>query len=418
MTSKPFIWRPGSNPPQLQEHSRAKLDVFRSYLRAYIDTLVVNPARDEFKLDLVDGFCGGGTFLDNGGRISGTPLIILEELHAATRRLNLNRAKPLNCDFRSHFVDIRRDHIKLLQESIRNAGFDPKDPNIVTYNGAFEHVADEIIADILRRQPRAGRAIFLLDQTGYSQVDLRLVARIFNRLRRAEVILTFAADALINFLRDSPQLAIAVAPIDLNRQQVRELVALGDENNGRALVQRVLRQNIRATTGATYDTPFFIRPKGSRRALWFLHLSRHPTARDVMIRCHWANSNQFEHYGEGGLNMLGWDALVQGPAFQQPLFNFTELDLRVMRAELLESLPEEIHALAASEPITVDAVRHEIANRTAARYSDLDEMLLELFQGGEIEILNSNGALRSRSLQRVGRTDLLAIPSMRFLPGL
>ena len=79
----------------------------------------------------------------------------------------------------------------------------------------------------------------------------------------------------------------------------------------------MLRDHIRVGTGAAYDTPFFIRPKRSRRALWFVHLSRHPVARDVMVQCHWNNFNTFEHYGSGSLDMMGWDPLSSG---QLPLF--------------------------------------------------------------------------------------------------
>lgn len=391
--------------------------MFRSYIRAYIDKLVINPARDEFKLDLIDGFSGGGSFVEDGDRISGTPLIILEELEAAKSRLNAGRTKPLQCDFQAHFVDVDENHISVLRETITNAGFDLDDPNLHIYHSAFEDIADTIIAKILIRQPRAGRAIFLLDQTGFSQVQLGLVARIFQRLARSEVILTFAADALMNHLNDSPEMATAVAPIEMSREQVRSLVTMSDEYGGRALVQRTIRHHIRASTGATYDTPFFIRPTGSRRALWFLHLSRHPTARDVMIQCHWNHSNQFEHYGHGGLNMLGWDALNSDSAIR-PIFNFTQLDSQAMREQLFEALPAEIHALAASEPITVDAMRHELANLTAAKYSDLDEILVELFRGREIDILNHRGNQRTRLLRRVQPTDLLTIPSMRYLPGL
>ena len=74
-----FKWHPDEPPPLIEEHSKAKLDVLRSYLRAYFDRLNVNSARDEFKLDLIDGFAGGGTFRDNTGIVSGTPLIMLEE---------------------------------------------------------------------------------------------------------------------------------------------------------------------------------------------------------------------------------------------------------------------------------------------------------------------------------------------------
>ena len=81
-----FKWHPDEPPPSLEEHSKAKLDVLRKYLRAYFDRLNVNPSRDEFKLDLVDGFAGGGAFRDENAIVSGTPLIMLEESLAAKDR--------------------------------------------------------------------------------------------------------------------------------------------------------------------------------------------------------------------------------------------------------------------------------------------------------------------------------------------
>ena len=89
-------------------------------------------------------------------------------------------------------------------------------------------------------KPRAGRSIFLLDQTGFAQVELELVARIFRKLPAAEVILTFAADALVNFLEETPSIIKAVAPIALPQARVRELIKQRDGVGGRALAQRTL----------------------------------------------------------------------------------------------------------------------------------------------------------------------------------
>ena len=411
----PFNWHPNDPPPKLEEHTKAKLDVLRRYLRAYFDRLNVNPAHDQFKLDLVDGFAGGGTYRDGDRIVSGTPLIMLEESEAAQDRLNQNRTKPLQCDFKMHFVDVNPDHTKHLRRALAERGYRVDDEKIVVQNTGFEDVADGIIADVLHRQPRSGRAIFLLDQTGFSQVELALVARIFSRLPQAEVILTFASDALSNHLSDRPQLINAVAPLELTRPEIQDLIQLKNGGRGRALAQRVLRNHIRTITAATYDTPFFIRPKRSRRALWFLHLSRHPTARDVMIECHWNSFNTFEHYGSGGFDMLGWDALNTGTL---PLFHFKEIDAEQMREELLDSMPAELHALASEQPITVDKMRHMLANKTAARFSDLDKTVLYLAREREFDILGPDGKARSRKLARLGPTDRIAIPSQRLFPGL
>ena len=160
---------------------------------------------------------------------------------------------------------------------------------IAVYDSSFECVADGIIAEVLRRQPRAGRAIFLLDQTGFKQVDLALVARILKKLPRAEVILTFASDALINFLTDRPQLINAVAPLELTQSQIQEMIEFRSGDGGRALAQRVLREISASQQAQPTTHPSSFAPSNHTVALWFLHLSRHPIARDVMIQCHWDN---------------------------------------------------------------------------------------------------------------------------------
>ena len=409
-----FKWHPDEPPPSIEEHSKAKLDVLRSYLHAYFDRLNVNLARDEFKLDLIDGFAGGGIFQDGDEIVSGTPLIMLEESEAAIDRLSRARTKPLRFDFKHYFVDKEAAHTDHLRKVLSERGYQVDDEKTIVRNSRFEDVVDDIIAEVRRRQPRAGRSIFLLDQCGYSKVEMALVARIFRELPAAEVILTFAADILIHLLSERPAFVQAVEPLGLTQPQIRDLIQLRNGDGGRALVQRVMREHIRTVTHAAYDTPFFIRPKDSRRALWFLHLSRHPTARDVMIQCHWNNFNTFEHYGSGDFDMLGWEALESKTL---PLFHFGGLDAAAMRKQLLNSMPEELFSLASEAPITIDAMRHMLANRTAARFSDLDETVLRLSREKEIEILSPEGKVRSRTLKRISPTDRIAFPRQPLLPG-
>ena len=317
-----------------------------------------------------------------------------------------------------HSDECQRTTAKLRQEQRKREQWDKQSEldkaKKTLHKSRFEDVADDIIAEVRRRQPRAGRSIFLLDQCGFSQVEIGLIARIFRVLPAAEVILTFAADALINFLVKTPEFVRMVTPLELTEQRISDLIQLRNGDGGRALVQRVLRGHLRGATRAAFDTPFFIRPRQSRRALWFLHLSRHPTARDVMIQCHWNNYNKFEHYGPGGFDMLGWDALNSGTL---PLFHFEKLDAEAMREQLLNSMPNELFSLASEEPITLDTMRHMFANRTAARFSDLDSVVLELFREKEIKILRPDGKARSRTLKRINPTDRIAFPTQLLLPG-
>ena len=87
-----------------------------------------------------------------------------------------------------------------------------------------------------------------------------------------------------------------------------------------------------------------------------------------------------------------------------------------MRNQLLNSMPEELFSLASEAPITVDTMRHMVANRTAARFLDLDEIVLQLAREKEIEILSPDGKVRSRALKRLKATDRIAFPAQPLFP--
>lgn len=409
-----FKWHPDENPPQIEPHSKAKLRVLRSYLSAYFDRLNVNPIRDEFKLDLIDGFAGGGSFLDNNEILYGSPLIMLEEALEAKHRLNQGRKKPLEVDCKFYFVDKEKAHTDHLKKVLNGSGFSNDKNNIVVRTGPFEDEFESILNSIKKRQPRSGRAIFLLDQTGYSQVNFSLISRIFIELPASEVILTFAVDSLVNFLSESPEMITATKPLELSEERIRSLINDRSEYGGKALIQRGLRQHIRIQTGANYDTPFFIKPEKSRRALWFVHLSQHPTARDVMIQRHWDVQNTFEHCGTGSIGMLGWDSLHEDTT--KPLFLFKDLDAQQMHKELLNDLPGKLFSLVSEKPIFVETFRHLFANETAARFSDLDKIILQLQKEGEFVIQNQEGKQRSKSLKNLNKSDLISLPNTLILP--
>ena len=113
--------------------------------------------------------------------------------------------------------------------------------------------------------------------------------------------------------------------------------------------------------------------------------SRHPVARDVMVQCHWDNFNTFEHYGSGGLDMMGWDSLGSGLL---PLFGFSQYDADVLHQQLVDSIPRELSSFGLSLPVPVKDFRIAVANHTAARFSDLDLALCTLASDGELEILD------------------------------
>ncbi|KIG18565.1 hypothetical protein DB30_00250 [Enhygromyxa salina] len=109
-----------------------------------------------------------------------------------------NKNFAIEADF--FFIEKRRQNIEVLEATLR---IDPtaiayeKQGRIHVLRGSFEDRVAEIVAQV-ETKGRAGRAIFLLDQYGYTNVPLATLRDIMARLPRAEFLLTFATDWLID----------------------------------------------------------------------------------------------------------------------------------------------------------------------------------------------------------------------------
>ena len=64
MSDDHHTWAVGGTLPTIRPHSLAKHWLVESYLERYVSVLTANPAWDQFHLTLVDGFAGGGLYLD------------------------------------------------------------------------------------------------------------------------------------------------------------------------------------------------------------------------------------------------------------------------------------------------------------------------------------------------------------------
>ena len=203
MPRKHYDWKDG--PASLKQHSVAKHELLRSYLAVYFPTLVSSPNQDELRLMIVDGFAGGGLYHheSSGQLMVGSPFICLEAAKEAEAVINLSRAKKVafNVDF--VFVEQDANAAKFLEMALRARHYEQRlGKDIWLLQGNFNTHADRIIENVRKKTPRSGRAIFILDQYGYSQVPMPLLARIFQELPRAEVILTFNVDSFNSYATD------------------------------------------------------------------------------------------------------------------------------------------------------------------------------------------------------------------------
>ena len=340
---------------------------------------------------------------------------MLRSIDAAARQLNEGRRKKITIDARYYFVDKSRAAIEYLEHELHRLGYGAQiNASIHTINGKFEDQYEKIITDILAKA-RAGRSIFLLDQFGYNQVPLHACRKIFNALPRSEIILTFAIDWLIDYISKNASYLKAVAPIEITEDQVKKFLESKGLRGHRYLVQRLVIKQLQIGTGAPYFTPFFIRSTDADRDLWLIHLSKHPTARNVMTSSHWAIKNASIHQGEAGLNMLGFD-----PHWEDALpfdFEFDGNAEAQIAAALRDDIPYKVEILNSHGPVTFDAFQRAIANDTAARIDQIEQALMVLHDQKNLEILTPSGQLK-RPNARLKNTDRIQLSRQLFFPGL
>ena len=377
--------------------------------------------RDVFKLTLVDGFAGGGIYrhADTSDIIIGSPLIMLEAVKEAEAIVNLPRNNPVHFQVDYFFIEKSQGAVETLERQLQLRGYKHQlDQTIFVRKSEFQNEADSIKGFIHRKSPRGSRAIFLLDQYGFSQVPTNLINSIFNMLPGAEVILTFAVDAFLTYASDDKltekKLINMGIPEVLRGRTIEQIKQ--DEKDWRLFIQSCMYQDLVAACGAQHFTPFFIRSTRGHGDYWLIHLSQKPRARDVMTKIHWEKCNHFIHYGDAGLDMFRmpgyipkWDAGYTSNLTGQMSFGFEfgEEERRASVQTIAKQLPDIIY----SQPhgVTFGDLFAGTCNGTPAHTDIYREAAGILLLEKDIEIIGENGEHR-RSANRIHDTDRILRP--------
>ena len=171
MTQKHYEWKLGDQLPAIGAHSLAKHRILRRYVERYIEIVTAISWQEQLNITFVDGYAGGGRYALGRETVPGSPLILLEAVAAAEAKLQAARTKGFRINAQYIFVDQNPSHVEFLRAQIAGSPFAAElDRTIHVWTADFNERVDEIVRIVRERSPRAGRAIFLLDQYGWSQV--------------------------------------------------------------------------------------------------------------------------------------------------------------------------------------------------------------------------------------------------------
>lgn len=391
-----YDWVWGSTPPRLKRHSEVKHALLRNYLIKYFLTLFSRLQRDQLKMTVVDGFCGGGLYLNEDGKeMPGSPLVILQAIEEArflvmTRQ---ERRKPIHIDVELICIDECPSALNFLSNLLieRNYGEALQSERIRLIQGEFAHHSDAVIKRCQDRSRQSGRALFVLDQYGYSAVPMRCLSDIFSSLGKAEVILTFYVDALIKFLDEKNLHQFQTATGISTGMTAAEIDDLKKSPWWRVALQATLYEDVTRASSAKFHTPFFIRPEQGFGDFWLLHLSQHWKARDVMAATHWEHHNHFAHYGGAGLDMFstGYIGKLDDTGKLQAGFDFSEVAAAVSEDTMLEQIPRLLNEIP--DGITFDEFFMRLINTTPATRVMVEKTLLKLSAHKEVQVLGDDG---------------------------
>lgn len=419
--SNAYEWSPGGAPAILKQHSRAKHEVLRSYLVAYLQTLVSSPSQDEIRVTMVDGFAGGGVYRHEttGELLLGSPFQFLEAAVEAQALMNPERHKPLVMNLDYFFVEEDPGAVAYLRQALKERGYGQRlGQDIRLLEGRFEQHVQGIQEFIKRKSPRKGRSVFLLDQYGYTDVPMPLIQQLL-QFPAAEVILTFAVDALINYAGDTAQtrgtLERLGMPEVLRGRTFADIKS--NERDFRLFIQSCLYRDLVEGCGASYYTVFFIRTEGYGD-YWLVHLSQHPRARDVMTQVHWKHNNSFVHYGGAGINMFtlgylsGRDVGYTGQHAMDFLFDDSASERTA--STLMEQLPHLI--FARDEGLDFEALYAATCNTSPADSEHYKRAVERLIHAKEVEVVSPNGSRKTKASTIRGQDRIVPSRQLSLLP--
>ncbi|MGY2490192.1 three-Cys-motif partner protein TcmP [Cupriavidus sp. CP313] len=399
-----YEWVIGTPPPVLDQHSAVKHSIVGGYVRRYIETVMAPATIPRLTLTLVDGFSGGGAYLDETGNgvVDGTPLIMLRSVLEARAELNVGRRhRPREIDAEFFFIDKNPQTVEYLKwwiscrrEDGAVANQDYRNAHV--RSAAFLTELPDIVQRIKARKG-GGRAIFLLDQYNYHAIPMSTLRWLMSELPGAEIILTFNVDALATFLSDSAVNRKPLRYINLEDYVPWDrLKWMKTQQDWRTTLQRHLAHGIKKETGAPYMTLFFVRPfQANAWSYWLVHLSQRYRAHDVMKQLHWEHSSEFGHELEPGLFMLGYNARRDEEYSGQSSIAFGPTSEELCIDQLATHFARQLATVQA--PVTVKQLFETNITNTMADESRLQAVINRLHRSREIIVSSSEDRVRRPS---------------------
>ena len=149
------VAKPDDTLWELEEHSRAKHAILRSYLNAWLPIM----SKWNGRLVLIDGFAGPGRY--EGGE-DGSPLIMLKAF------LEHEHRQLITAELVYIFIEEREDRARHLEDEIANLNPRKKQVKHQVVHGAFQDVFRGLLDDVQEQGGNLAPTFAFVDPFGYT----------------------------------------------------------------------------------------------------------------------------------------------------------------------------------------------------------------------------------------------------------
>jgi three-Cys-motif partner protein len=250
----------------LDPHTRAKHEILRHYLDAWIPILSLGKFP---KLVYIDGFAGPGRYSKGE---DGSPILAV--------RAVLAQKVAITANLEFYFVEKEADRSLVLESLIREIPL-PRNLACSVLTALFEEAYASTIKPQLERIPRAPVFAFL-DPFGYTGIALSIIREILQR-PSAEVLVTFMYEEINRFALVEGQASHMDQLFGTN--EWRGIAALQDVAERRAFFEGLYARQLRGCT--KFVRSFEMRNKKDATDYFLFYATSHPLGLAKMKEAMW-----------------------------------------------------------------------------------------------------------------------------------
>ncbi|MGB8348363.1 MAG: three-Cys-motif partner protein TcmP [Ktedonobacteraceae bacterium] len=169
----------------MDDHTRAKHEILRLYLRAWLPIMATYNGR----IIYLDGFAGPGKY--QGGE-DGSPFIAIDTF------LNHTHAQIRNTEVLFLFIEQDHNRCEYLRQLLAQRTWPPK-ASFDVREGNFDETLTDLLDELESQRQRIAPTFAFIDPFGYSHTPMRTIQRLMSH-PRCEVLITFMYEEINRFL--------------------------------------------------------------------------------------------------------------------------------------------------------------------------------------------------------------------------